>query len=239
MIPMEVFYYDFPAPNLEKSKKFYKAVLGFDVGGGSLGGHVDNTTPKCGLSPGTTDTTHTMMYLTTFDLEKTMKDVEANGGKILEKKKFPGVGTCAFCLDPNGVNIAFMEPAAEVAEHAKSPKLGKEHGDLFFLSIPAKDADKSRAFYGNVAGWKFGSVGSQGGQGVENLKGVAPGLGCGREGSRIDLWFRVSKIQDSCKTVVEANGTAGPIFEAPEGTMSQCVDDQGVKFGLVEAAEGY
>lgn len=239
MKPMEIFYYEIPAPSLDKSKKFYEAVFGYKAGGGSLGGHVESTTPPCGLSPGRMDMSQTVVYLATFDLKESLQDVQKYGGSVLEEREFPGVGTAAYLLDPNGVHIALIEPSAETLEHAKKPKMGKSHGDLFFCSIPAKDDAKSRAFYENLAGWEFGSIGSQGGQGVENLVGVAPGLGCGREGSRVSLWFRVSDIHKACQAVAVAGGTAGPIFEAPEGIMSACVDDQGFKLGLAQPAEGY
>lgn len=65
------------------------------------------------------------------------------------------------------------------------------------------------------------------------------GLGGGRSGSRVSFWFRVSNIQQACEAVTKAGGTAGETFKAPEGVMSECFNDQGVKIGLVEPAPGF
>ena len=125
-------------------------------------------------------------------------------------------------------------------DHAENPKKGSEHGDLFFFSLPVMDEDMARTFYSTVLGFEFGEKGSQGGLGFSNLKGPDGGLGCGRPGSRPSFWFRVEgKVEDTVQRIEHAGGSCGPVFDAPEGRMSDCSDDQGVKFGIVEPAQGY
>lgn len=55
----ELFYFNLYSPgDMEKTKAFYRKVFGWEIGGGSLGGHVDNAenTP-CGIHPGGSNNT--------------------------------------------------------------------------------------------------------------------------------------------------------------------------------------
>ncbi|CAJ1961481.1 unnamed protein product [Cylindrotheca closterium] len=236
-IAMELFYFNLHAPDLEKSKVFYKEVLGWEIGGGSLGGHVNNTNTPCGVGPGSTTNT---VYFTTDNLKASMAKVEAECGKILSREFYEGIGPAAFCQDNQGTRFALQEPGTpEMKKHAADVKKGRKHGDLFFFSLPIKDEAKARIFYAVVLGWTFGEKGKGGGLGVENLKGPDGGLGCGREGHHPSLWFRVENIMDAVERVKGAGGSAGDIFDAPEGDMCEVVDDQGVKFGIVQPASGY
>lgn len=182
-----------------------------------------------------------MIYLTTFDLDRSITRVkECGGGKVLSQHDFNNVGRCAFCQDNQGFHFALQEPCKETREHAENPKKAKSHGDLFFFSIPCKDEAKGREFYNKVAGWKFDAdKGAQGGLGITNTKGPDGGLGCGREESYASIWFRVDDCKQTCQDIVQAGGKSGEVFDAPEGTMSECLDDQGVKFGIVEPAPMY
>ena len=69
------------------------------------------------------------------------------------------------------------------------------------------------------------------------------GFGVGGSASSRGFWigparFRVDSAEETLRLVKEAGGK-GEIFEAPEGIMSQCEDDQGVEFGIVQPAPGY
>ena len=233
----ELFYFNLYAPDLDKSKVFYKKVLGWEIGGGSMGGHVDNTNTPCGVGSGSSNNA---VYFTVEDLTAALAKLEANGGKVISKEEYKGIGPAAFCQDNQGTNIALQEPGTpEMKKHAADVKKGSQHGDLFFFSLPVKDEEKAMQFYGTVLGWEFGAKGSQGGMGVNNFKGPDGGLGCGRDGHFPSLWFRVDDVKKSVELVEEAGGTPGDIFDAPEGTMSECQDDQGVTFGIVQPAAGY
>ncbi|KAL3941728.1 MAG: hypothetical protein SGBAC_003972 [Bacillariaceae sp.] len=237
MTAMELFYFNLPAPDLEKAKVFYKKVLAWEIGGGSQGGHVKNTNTPCGIGVGSTNNT---VYFTTDNLKDSMLMVEAEGGKVLSQTIFEGIGPAAVCEDNQGTNFALQEPGTpEMKKHAADVKKGSKHGDLFFFSLPVKDEGKARSFYAEVLGFTFGEKGKQGGLGIENLKGPDGGFGCGREGHYPSFWFRVDNIKEAVEAVKGAGGNPGDIFDAPEGTMSEVVDDQGVKFGMVQPAPGY
>lgn len=171
-----------------------------------------------------------------------MKEVEENGGSILSLENFDEIGRAAHCQDNQGTNFSLQEPGTpEMKEHAANVRKGSRHGDLFFFSLPVEDGEKAKLFYGAVLGWEFGSKGKQGGLGITNLRGPDGGLGCDRPGHYPSFWFRVENmsIEDATKLVKDSGGIAGDVFDTAEGRMSQCKDDQGVEFGLVQAAPGY
>ena len=47
-------------------------------------------------------------------LEKTLEQVEAHGGRLINgPNEVPGVGTHAYCADPDGILFGVMEPKTE------------------------------------------------------------------------------------------------------------------------------
>ena len=74
---------------------------------------------------------------------------------------------------------------------------------------------------------------------MANILGPDGGLGCGRKGAHPSLWFRVNNVKDTVEAIQAAGGSAAEIFHAPEGQMSEALDDQGVKFGIVQPAPGF
>lgn len=233
----DIFYFTLPAPDVEKSTVFYSAVLGWQTTVGSLGGHVENTTTPCGLSRGSSSE-ETTIYLATFDLDGSVEQVKQGGGVVDRQEEFSS-GRCAYCRDNQGTYFCLQQPSKELLEHAQSVKKGCKEGDLFFFSLPVQDESKARKFYGSVAGWEFGEKGKEGGLGVKNIKGPRGGLGCGRDGHRPSFWFRVTDIETAIERVKTAGGKANEVFDAPEGRMCECYDDQNVKIGLVKPAPGF
>jgi len=231
-----LFYFNLPAPDLERSKVFWSKVLGWEVQGGSLGGHVANTNTPCGLHPGA-DPEDRLVYLTTFDMDASLELVRSLGGTVMSTDAYE-TGRAATCRDDQGTLFALQEPSDAYREHANNPTVGSAHGDLFYFALPVADGDKGRAFYGRLFGWTFGEEGTQGGNHAENMV-TDGGLGAGRDGDRVDFWFRVDSVADAIAAVRSAGGTASDPIDTPQGLMSNCTDDQGVSFGLAEPAAGY
>jgi len=203
-------------------------------GAGSQGGHVDGTNTPLGLGGN-----EHRVYFSTLDLNESIATVMKFGGKVVERHEFPSVGPCAVCQDDQGTIFALQEPLENLKSHAENPPKGSVPGDLFFFSLPVQDEQKARTFFSNVLGWTFNEKGKEGGLGIANLKGPDGGLGCGRVGHTPSFWFRVDDVQRATQAVTKAGGTAGDVFQAPEGIMSECVDNQGVTFGIVKPAQGY
>jgi predicted enzyme related to lactoylglutathione lyase len=104
-------------------------------------------------------------------------------------------------------------------------------GDLVYFMISTTDAERARAFYGGLFGWRFtpGSVPDG-----FNVEGSTPpgGLHAGGETADPQVWFDVDDIESACARVVELGGTAGEIEEIQSGWMAACTDDQGSRLNL-------
>lgn len=227
-----LFYFSLPAPDLDRAKAFYGSVLGWRVEGGSLGGHVANVTPPGGLDPTATSTdTHTV-YLTVFDLDAALARIRELGGSVEHTVEYD-TGRMARCRDDQGTAFCLQEPSDGYLHHARNPAKGSGHGDLYYFSLPVEDGEAGRRFYHELLGWDFGPQGSAGGMHAENMV-TDGGIGAGRPGDHAEFWFRVDDLATAIETVRAAGGTAGDPMDTPQGAVSQCADNQGVEFGLIQ-----
>lgn len=229
-----LFYFSLPAPDIDRAKAFYGAVLGWRVAGGSLGGHVVNVTPPGGLDPTATTTDTQTVYLTVFDLDAAMAKVQELGGTVVHTVDYD-TGRTAVCRDNQGTMFCLQEPSDDYLEHARNPAKGTGHGDLYYFSLPVSDGDAGRQFYHSLLGWDFGPQGSAGGMHADNMI-TDGGIGAGRSGHRPEFWFRVDDLVEAIDSVRAAGGTATDPMDTPQGAVSQCSDDQGVEFGLIQPA---
>jgi predicted enzyme related to lactoylglutathione lyase len=104
-------------------------------------------------------------------------------------------------------------------------------GDLVYFVVPAADAEKAKAFYGELFGWEFTPGRVPGGF---NIEGSQPpgGLFEGGEGSKPSVYFSVDDIEAGVAKVRELGGEASDPEEIGSGFMSHCRDDQGKEFNL-------
>ena len=233
-----LFYFTIPAPDLERSKAFYGRLLGWVVEGGSLGGHIANVTPAGGLLPGAAPTERSA-FLTVDDLEAARAKLVALGGQVEGEVSTAESGSWISCRDDQGTQFFLQDPhGGAYLDYARTPQKGTNHGDLFYFSLPVRDGEAGRRFYSEMFGWDLGEPGSAGGMNARNLV-TDGGIGAGRDGDRVDLWFRVDDIEAAAAAVVELGGEASEIMDTPQGLIAQCVDDQGVEFGLAQPAPGY
>jgi uncharacterized glyoxalase superfamily protein PhnB len=114
---------------------------------------------------------------------------------------------------------------------------GERHGDVGYFTLGIPDADRARAFYGELLGWAFepGSV-DQGFQ----IAGVTPmgGLAGGQSGSSVTLCYRVDDVAASVAKVRALGGQAEDAVAQPYGLLAECVDDQGTAFQLWQPPPG-
>lgn len=233
-----LFYFSLAAPDLERSKAFFGRVLGWEVAGGTLGGHIANITPAGGLVPNASPRDATLT-LTVDDLEAAMEQVVAAGGTIEGQVMSGEPGDWVNCRDDQGTRISLQYPGTgNYAEHARRPRKGDAHGDLFYFSLPVADGEQARRFYHQVFGWELSDPGPQGGMNARNLI-IDGGVQAGSPGDTVMLWFRVDDLANSVELIRELGGDATEPEDTPQGLIASCHDDQGVPFGLVEPAPGY
>jgi predicted enzyme related to lactoylglutathione lyase len=108
-------------------------------------------------------------------------------------------------------------------------------GELSFFEIGVEDADKARAFYGALLGWKFSDEGYGSAIETPNIPG---GIHGGDPGASPYVFFAVDDLDAAVDRVRELGGDAEPIGDNSEenvakfGRFMLCRDDQGSRFGL-------
>jgi uncharacterized protein len=111
-------------------------------------------------------------------------------------------------------------------------------GELVYFVVPARDAERAKAFYGELFGWGFATGNVPGGF---HIQGSTPpgGLSGGGEGSSPSVYFSVDDIDAAVARIRELGGRAGDPEEIESGYMSSCEDDQGTSFNIwAPRAEG-
>jgi predicted enzyme related to lactoylglutathione lyase len=111
------------------------------------------------------------------------------------------------------------------------------HGELTFFEIGVPDSGRAQAFYSTLFGWEFPPTGEDD-QVWVRTPSIKAGLHDQDPEARIAMYFSVNDIEAAVLTVRQLGGTAEePRPEEPGfGRFTACTDDQGVQFGLHQAA---
>lgn len=227
-----LFYCTLPTPDADRAARFYRELFDWDLHQGDQGYHVNGVYPPMGLSAA--ESAGPEVWIEVADIEAAVARVRELGGSADEPVLYDS-GMNASCRDDQGVVFNMIVPTPDYRQgQARSTK----DGELFYWTLPAPDADRSKAFYSGLFGWRFGEAGSAGGMHVEN-KQPDGGLGGGREGTNPDLFFRVADLGAAMTRVAELGGTAEEAGEGPEGRHAMCTDDQGTTFGLSQPADDW
>lgn len=138
--------------------------------------------------------------------------------------------------NPYGRNAALVDPFGHrwlvaTADTAPAPEPAPAHGDLAYLTHRVPDADRARAFYGAVLGWRFSPGRTPGGWQVEGTTPHAGIWGGGDAG--IDPVYQVDDVEAAVQRVRTAGGRAGEPQQQPYGRLVDCTDDQGIRFQLL------
>ncbi len=230
--PGSLFYFTMPGPDVERSGAFYSALFGWDLQRGDSGYHVANTYPPMGLA--SNPSAEAEVWLEVVDIDAAVARVRELGGTATEPVHYDS-GWTTTCTDPNGARFHLTVPRTDYRQPARS---SSQHGELFYWTLPAPDAEAATAFYADLLGWEFGEPGEQGGMHVSNRLPDG-GLGGGREGTTPELFFRVDDLDEAVAKVRELGGEAEVVAEGDEGRHAMCTDDQGIPFGMSQPAAGY
>jgi predicted enzyme related to lactoylglutathione lyase len=105
--------------------------------------------------------------------------------------------------------------------------------ELGYYTLPVRDLERGKAFYGAAFGWTFESTG---GHVVDSDPpcGLSDGAA-----STAKLYFRTDDLKAAIARVRAAGGDAGAPAEYPSGWSCDCPDDQGAEFSLWEPSEAY
>jgi uncharacterized protein len=117
-------------------------------------------------------------------------------------------------------------------------------GELTFFELGVEDAEKGRAFYEGLFGWRF-EPGPSGQGFVIHAPNVGGGMHGGDAGASPYLFFAVDDIEAAAERVRGLGGSVDDMdvegdetSQASFGRFKICRDDQGSPFGLHQPPAG-
>jgi predicted enzyme related to lactoylglutathione lyase len=238
---------DLGSSDLDASKAFYTALLGWDAftipdpaAGGytmflkdgkqvaALGGLQNPEGPSAWST-----------YIGTSDADATAARVREAGGQVIAPPfEVLGAGRMGVFQDPTGAFVSIWEPN-EVA----GIELAYEPGSLCWSELNTRDLNGARQFYGAVFDWDADDTVSSNGQAYLVWK-----LGDRQIAGAIDInqlvpdtipahwlpYFGVEDADAAVARVPELGGTAiTEVMEVPEGRFAVVSDPQGAVFAVM------
>jgi len=238
-------WYDLVTNDLPAAHGFYNSVVGWNTqpfgedyimwvaDGAPVGGSMDAKNIEGNPPP------HWLVFIGTDDIDSTLTDVEARGGKVVSPaQELPEVGRWALCQDPQGAFFMAFEPASAAEPSASS------FGHMVWNELSTSDPAAALGFYRGLFGWTEHDAIDMGPDGLYQLFGGADGPTGGvfpiGEQPIPPSWtpyVHVRDIDTAVESVRDGGGTVmhGPI-EVPTGDrVAVCADPQGAVFGMSQS----
>lgn len=125
---------------------------------------------------------------------------------------------------PKGATMSRPVTIEETATH---------EGDVAYASLWVPDVERAETFYQRVLGWQVERTPSGG----RRIGAVTPPLGMFPDPDRsLFLCHAVDDVRATLVKVRAAGGQAGEPTQEPHGFIADCVDNQGMRFAVVELA---
>jgi uncharacterized glyoxalase superfamily protein PhnB len=161
------------------------------------------------------------LHLQVDDVDGTVERVLAAGATLERPVADVEYGRRGLLRDPFGHRWIVTEP----------PPIGPRHGDIGYVSLWVPDAERAAEFFAGVLGWSY-APGSRGRS--RQVQGLAThhGVWGGEPRSTLFCCFAVDDVDTAGDRVRAAGGQAEAPHEEPYGRVSECVDDQGVRFAV-------
>ena len=169
---------------------------------------------------------HTL-HLEVGDVDGITERAQGNGARVERAPADQFYGRGAVIVDPFGHRWMLLRP------QGRSSRLSQ--GDVANVTITARDPDRAKAFYEHVLEIPF----SPAHPGTWRAHQASPPLGIrpSRDAApEVQLTYRVDDIAAAVERVRAAGGRADEPRRMPFGLHSECTDDQGTTFRLVQPA---
>lgn len=238
---------DLQSSDVEKSKAFYKEILGWDADtpNDEFGGYFNfrragETIAGCmKKEDGAPFPDVWSVYLAVDDAEKAMEIALASGAQpIVHPMQVGDFGTMAFASDPSGAAVGLWQPET----HKGFLVLG-EPGAPGWFELHTRDYDKAVKFYAEVFGWDMHTMSdtadfrySTAGEGDDAVAGIMDSSKLLPEGvpSHWLVYFAVDDTDEALKATVELGGSIVlPAEDTPFGRLAHATDSTGAHFKLV------
>lgn len=236
---------DISVTDLERSKQFYTAVLGWDYTGGdaAFGGYVNATVhgrAVAGMAPpmqGVEETPHVWTtYLAVDDSVATQAAIEAAGGRTAMAPMEVGpFGTMGIFADPTGAVFGTWQAGSHTGF-----ELYGVTGAVGWCEAMVADFEKGKEFYTEVFGWGYTDLSSEQMQyatfgPAEDESNMSGGIGT--EPGRSPYWavtFGVDGTDEAVERVKEAGGgVLVEPFDFEYGRLAVATGPDGEQFGLL------
>ena len=236
---------DYGAADIEATKAFYTALLGWEYTGGEpeFGGYLTatrNGQQAAGLGPqqDPDDPPRWTTYFAVSDAAATAATIrEAGGTVVVEPMEVGPMGTMVIALDPGGNPFGLWQAGMHTGA-----RIYNEHGALYWNEAAVDDPDAARAFYTAVFGFQWDEVPEAGGyttfrtqdrsaeQPLGGLGGVAPGAPRGWQ-----TCFGVASADDAAAAVEAGGGRVlTPAMDTPFGRFAVFSDPWGATFEVMQ-----
>lgn len=225
----DIAYVSLWVPDLHRAEAFFSRVLGWSYAHEASGSRqVLGQSLSHGIAGGR-ERGNLFLCFAVDDVDAAVERVWSAGGRVEEPTNEP-YGRIAMCVDDQGVAFALFTPPVGRPQ-TRGPVNGERDGDVSYLTIEVVDSARTRAFYGQVLGWRFSRGRVPDGWGVD---GVVPmcGLHGGHDVATVVPMYRVPDIHAAVEEVRAGGGTATDPVVQEYGVTSACTDDQGTRFYL-------
>lgn len=207
---------DITVTDLERSKKFYSDVFGWEYAGGEpeYGGYTNATVGGRAVAalappmPGWDDQSAWTVYLGSNDMATTHEAVKAAGGRpIMEPMEVGSFGTMGLWLDPTGALFG----AWQSGEHCGFAVVD-EPGSVAWCDYMSTDFEKAKAFFADAFGFRYEPMGE--GYALYTVPDQADrpagGIGQAAEGMTPgwNVCFHVDRIEAALERIQQAGGKA-------------------------------
>jgi predicted enzyme related to lactoylglutathione lyase len=226
----DIGYVSLWVPDAERASAFFSAVLGWsyrpvvegqthqvvdrELHHGVHGGHERSTLYLC---------------FVVDDMTAAVRRVGDAGGRAEEPTVEPQ-GPTAMCVDVEETPFALYQPPPG-PRGPRLPAHGRRQGDVGYITMEVRDSAATRAFYGAVLGWQFTAGRVEDGWSPGDVVPMT-GLSGGHEQATVVPMYLVDDIHTTATRVRGSGGSATVPEAQPYGLTSDCVDDQGTRFGL-------
>ena len=238
---------DYGAADMEATKDFYSALLGWEYTGGEpeFGGYLTatkNGEQAAGLGPqqDPNDPPRWTTYFAASDAAATAARIrEAGGTVVVEPMEVGPMGTMVIALDPQGNPFGLWQSGMHTGA-----RIYNEPGSLAWNEAMADDSAAAREFYSAVFGFRFEPMGGEDMDYTTFSTGGNPlgGLGGRQGGSMPRGWLTCFSVEDTDRAVaaVEEKGGAVTVqpMDTPFGRFAVVADPWGAPFEVMGPAKG-
>jgi uncharacterized glyoxalase superfamily protein PhnB len=180
---------------------------------------------------------HVSLHLSVDNVDEVVDSAVALGAELERPPNDAEYGRNATIRDPFGHRWLIF------ADRVPDPPVDRDavgvarHGDIGYVSLWVPDADRATSFFARVLGWEYAPVRERHARQVEGL-GLHHGIWGRVARPTLFCCFAVADLDTAVERVRRAGGVAGEPQIEPYGSISECVDDQGVQFAIFEPPGG-